>query len=354
MTTSSSPSVILIPAYEPGEALIDSTSQLLVSGFTVVVVDDGSEAAFQPIFARLHPDVHVIAHSENKGKGAALKTGYHYIRDTFGECVIITADADGQHTVDDIAKVARAYTAHPGALLLGARTFEASDVPLRSKFGNELTRKVFSLITRQSIGDTQTGLRAFDSSLITFMLAVPGERFEYEMNVLLACSRAGIAIAELPIQTVYENNNETSHFHPIKDSIAIYSQVLKFTSSSLLSFGFDYLLFILLVHLTGSWGVAASVAFANVVARLVSASVNFTINKRVVFKHKGKLTKGIIQYTLLAGILLFGNTVLLGVLTSGLQIVPWIAKIITEIAFFFVSYFVQKHLIFTSRVPKIS
>lgn len=245
--------VVLIPAYQPGHSLVESTDKLLAAGYNVVVVDDGGGQEYKPIFDELDERIHLVVHEINRGKGASLKTGYKYIDSHFENYVIITADADGQHRVNDIKKVAKAYRKHPGTLLLGSRTFEAKDIPLRSRFGNILTRKIFSFITNQDVQDTQTGLRAFDSSLTHFMMSIPGDRFEYEMDVLLACTSEGIKIVEQPIKTIYENNNETSHFNPIKDSIAIYSQIIKFASSSLMSFGIDYLMFISLVHLTSSW-----------------------------------------------------------------------------------------------------
>lgn len=225
--------IVLIPAYQPGEALIESTNRLLNDGYTVVVVDDGSGVDYRSVFKRLAHSIHLVSHDTNRGKGAALKTGYRYIRDHFDDFIIATADADGQHDASDIQKVAKAYKQHPGSLLLGSRTFEDGQVPLRSRFGNILTRKIFSLITKIRITDTQTGLRVFDASLIDFMIGVSGERFEYEMNVLLACSRAHVPIVELPIKTIYENGNNSSHFNPIKDSLTIYGQILKFSSASL-------------------------------------------------------------------------------------------------------------------------
>ncbi len=349
MTEKKLQSIVLIPAYQPGEALLQSTQALLSTDFTIVVVDDGSGADYAHIFNQLDGRVRLIRHEKNRGKGAALKTGYQFIKDNFSDYVIITADADGQHKPADIQKLAAEYVAHPGELLLGSRTFSGDDVPLRSWFGNTLTRKIFALITKQTIGDTQTGLRAFDSSLTNFMLAVPGEHFEYETNVLLACSREGIAIFEIPIQTVYENNNQTSHFNPIKDSWIIYKEIFKFASSSLLSFLIDYGMFLLLISLTSSWSLAASVTFSNIVARLVSASINFAVNKNLIFKHKGDVAKRALQYFVLATGILLGNTLLLNLLTGVLDVVPFAAKMITEIAFFLVSYFVQRNIIFKHK-----
>ena len=345
-TREATSSVVLIPAYQPRQVLVDTTTQLLAVGLAVVVVDDGSGEEYQDVFSGLDERVHLVRHAINRGKGAALKTGIEYIEHIADRYVIITADADGQHAVSDVERIARAYRRHSHTLLLGSRTFEVDDIPLRSKFGNVLTRRIFSLLTHRRLNDTQTGLRAFDNDLVGFMLSVPGERFEYEMNVLLACSREGIEIVELPIKTIYENNNETSHFNPIKDSLAIYGQIIKFASSSLLAFGVDYMMFVLLLQLTSSWALATSVIFANTGARLVSASFNFTTNKKFVFCHKGTLAKSILSYALLAAVILLANTIFLTVLTSIFGIAPVLAKIITEIALFFASYFVQKNIIF--------
>lgn len=341
--------IILIPAFQPQEPLIVSTNRLVADGYTVVVVDDGSGKQYRNIFDQLHKNIHFVRHEVNKGKGAALKTGFRYIQETFHDFVIVTADADGQHNVDDVKKVADSYPAYAHTLLLGARAFESHDVPLRSKIGNIFTRKVFALITRQQLTDTQTGLRAFDESLTSFMIDISGERFEYEINVLLACSREDVPIVELPIQTIYENGNETSHFNPINDSLAIYGQIIKFASSSLLSFGLDYILFLFLLSFVGGGSSAGGVIFANIFARLVSASFNFTINRRLVFQHKDNVAKNALSYFLLAASILIGNTLLLTLLTSVFGIAPFVAKIMTEVVLFVASYYVQKNIIFNRK-----
>lgn len=337
---------VLIPAYEPGGALRKTTDELLAKGLKVVVVDDGSGEDFARIFNTLSGKVTQTKHHENRGKGAALKTGYQFIQQHLPDAkIIITADADGQHRPSDIVKLAENYHKHQGKLLLGVRNFDKKNVPLRSRFGNVLTRKVFSLVARQNLTDTQTGLRAFSTELIDFMCRVPGERFEYETNVLLACSREDIEIVEQKIATIYENNNQSSHFNAIADSLSIYWEIIKFASSSLLCFVVDYLLFILLVQLTGSWGVAASVTFANITARIVSASLNFSLNRKVVFRHDGNLARGALQYFALAVFIMLAGTLVLNVLVA-LGLVPYIAKIITELGLFIVSFVLQKKIIF--------
>lgn len=124
--------------------------------------------------------------------------------------------------------------------MLGVRKFEREDIPFRSKFGNILTRKILFLATRQNLSDTQTGLRAFDQSLIDEMLEIRGERYEYELNVLLYAIEKQIEIVETPIKTIYEDSNSSSHFNPLRDSLKIYKEILKFASSSIISFVVDF------------------------------------------------------------------------------------------------------------------
>lgn len=340
--------IALIPAFEPAEPLLNTAEELLTRGFLVVVVDDGSGIQYQNIFEKLPTEVFVIHHPKNLGKGEALKTGYRFIKANFINYIIITADADGQQKITDIEKMATTYVKNPGTLLLGVREFKNHDVPLRSKFGNELTKKVYALITKQKVSDTQTGLRAFDQSLIDEMLAIPGSHFEYEMNVLLNATRENIKIVEMPIATIYENNNQSSHFNPIKDSITIYGEVLKFASSSLISFALDLIIFTAMITLTHNLTTAVSVTISNVIARLISASVNFTINRRIIFKDNSNVATSATKYALLAMAILIGNTAVLNLLTM-IGMNPIFAKVATELAFFIISYVVQKHFVFAKK-----
>lgn len=345
--------VILIPTYQPSQVLIKIVDQLRQANFEVVVVDDGSGPDYAPIFQKLDSAVHLIHHNINRGKGAVLKTGYHYIKNHFKYFMIITVDGDGQHSFDDIKNLAKNYTYFRGKLMLGVRTFDKRNVPARSLMGNLLTRKVLQLITRQHISDTQTGLRAFDHSLVDEMLAISGDRYEYETNVLLYCVRQQIEIVEIPIATIYENNNAASHFDTVRDSWKIYKEIIKFASSSIISFLIDYVLFIILYRLTNSWGLALSVSFANIVARIISASVNFNINKRLVFQHQGETSRSALNYATLVLVIMFANLILLNLLTSGLGVAAQLAKIITELMLFAISYFVQKKLIFTNKTKEV-
>ncbi len=223
---------ILIPAYKPDMRLVELTNLLLThDSLRVVVVDDGSGESFKNVFSALDERVHFITYPVNKGKGGALKTGIKYILNNMPECErLITADADGQHTYPDIKKVIEKSIECPGALVLGSREFDGN-VPFRSKFGNTLTRLVFSIATGVKVRDTQTGLRGFDRAGMKAFLDVPGDRYEYEINVLLVAAHTKTPIHEVTIKTIYINENESSHFNPIKDSMKIYSCIFKFAFS---------------------------------------------------------------------------------------------------------------------------
>ena len=332
--------IALIPAYKPEPVLIELLRELCSSGFECVAVDDGGGAEFADIFKEASSLATVLVHPVNRGKGAAMKTGFDYIREHYkDDRIIVTVDADGQHKVADALRVCREADKHRGSLVLGSRRFKG-DIPLRSKFGNGITRFVYRISTGLKVHDTQTGLRAFSSSLLPKLLEIQGDRYEYEMNVLLEFARHKIPIKELEIETVYLGKNESSHFNPLKDSFRIYKEILKFSASSFIGFLVDYTIYSLLLLFS------LRIESANVVARIVSASVNYTLNRKFVFKNKGSILKSALQYFLLAALILIGNTFTLKLLVYTCGINKMIAKILTEIAFYILSWLVQRFIIF--------
>ena len=212
--------IVVIPAYEPDEALV-SLIENLRSGFDrFIVVDDGSKTADET-FARIGkmPDVTLLRHEVNRGKGAALKTAFAKVLADFPDAAgVVTVDADGQHLPEDVANVAEATRENPGRYTLGVRAF-SGDVPLRSRFGNTWSRYFFFLLTGVMIYDTQTGLRGMPRDLLPELVAMPGDRYEYEMRMLVAAARKKLKPVQIQIKTVYLNDNKASHFNPIRDSM---------------------------------------------------------------------------------------------------------------------------------------
>jgi len=340
---------VLIPAYEPDEKLIRFIGELKKSGLSVIVVDDGSGPAYEKIFEQAKKDADVISYAKNRGKGFALRTGLRHIAEKHSMFrTVVTADADGQHKTADVMRTADSAEVHPGSLILGCRSF-TGNVPLRSRMGNGITRMVFRMASGVRLSDTQTGLRAFGSDLIPFLLKIEGDRYEYEMNMLMEAARNKIPIGEVKIETVYLNDNAGSHFNTLRDSYLIYRDILKFTASSFASFCLDYVMFLIFSFLLGGLGTAASAGYANVFARIVSAGFNYTVNKKFVFREQGHTAGTLLQYVLLAaGILLF-NTILLEFLITTVGMNHYAAKILTELTFFILSFTTQKFIIFRKK-----
>ena len=332
--------IALIPAYKPSSFLLNLVHQLNENGFYVVVVDDGSGAEYEKIFLECAPYGKMLHHIKNAGKGRALKTGFSYIAEHFSfDSVVVTVDADGQHRVDDALAICRLAEKFPNTLVLGSRKLKR-DVPFRSRLGNTVTRLVYHITTGLKVYDTQTGLRAFSASLIPKLLEISGDRYEYEMNVLLRFAREKIKIQEYEIETIYIDHNAQSHFNAIRDSLRIYKEILKFSASSFISFLVDYAAYSLLILLTGRLWIS------NVAARVISASVNFLMNRKFVFKSKETLWKLAVKYFLLAAGILVGNTLVLELLVTICGIHRLLAKIITEILFFTSSWLIQRLVVF--------
>lgn len=348
--------VILIPSLEPDDRLPAYAAALLEKGFTrLVIVDDGSSEKYQPIFERLAgmAGVTVLHHQTNKGKGAALKTGYAHIQQCMADTIgVITADADGQHTAADCWRLAQALCQGKDEMYLGSRDFSLDNVPPKSRFGNKTTSLVFKLFYGQWLPDTQTGLRAFPAHRLAFMQQVSGERFEYEMNVLIACARAGMPMVPITIETVYENENAGTHFHPIRDSYRIYKVILgnfiKFMGASIASFLIDNGVFTLLDQLFFKDTFLGRVALSTILARCVSAPCNFLMNRSLVFKVRGDTGKTALRYALLCvGILLCSSGTLTVLSALGMpKVLDTLVKVIIDMLLYLVSYRVQNKWVF--------
>ena len=333
---------VLIPAYQPDARLPRLILELHRAdpSSKIVVVDDGSGQKFSDIFeASATAGAHVISYENNRGKGYVLREGFTWIRDVAGdsqECVV-TADADGQHTLNDIFRVGRTCT-DTGKSVLGVREF-VGHVPARSRIGNTATSALFWLATGWKLKDTQTGLRAFPVALLPALLEVQGDRYEYELRVLLHLAKFRHPVTQIPIETIYEAGNPTSHFRPLQDSARIWAPLLKFAASSGVATVIDYVLVLVLNALTGA------LFFPVIAARLVSASVNFAMNRRVFEATGVPLRRSALRYAALAVAVVAGSYTMLAVLT-GIGMPLWIAKIIADTTMYLVSYSAQSRYVF--------
>lgn len=344
--------VLLIPALDPGNRLTELLRSLQGRwDGPVVLVDDGSGPdARERVFSEAAAmGCVVVRHARNLGKGRALKTG-------FNECLLrwpdllgaVTADADGQHLPEDILACAQRMRERPDALVLGCRNFDDPSVPARNGTGNRITRTFMKLLCGVTVTDTQTGLRGIPAPFLSDLMEVPGERFEFETNMLLETRTRQVPISEVPISTVYIEQGRQSHFNPLRDSVRIYALLLKFCCASIAGFCVDIAAFAAFTRFLRPFPLGdLAVTAATVPARVLSALVNFLLNRRVVFRsRKGAAgTAGryavlcVLQMLASAGLVTLASGVLPGVSVVGI-------KVVVDLLLFLLSFQIQRRWVF--------
>ena len=225
--------VAIIPCYEPPKSLIAYATKLISCGISnIVIVNDGSNESYDVVFNKLKEFCTVLEYKENKGKGHALKHAFLHCKKNFDKSYcFVTCDCDGQHDFDDVLRCVNKAKENNNALILGVRDFTAKSVPIRSKFGNNSTVQLFNFLYKTKISDTQTGLRAFSYENIENLINIKGERFEYEMNMLVYFAKRKLPILEVKIKTIYTKKEEDvkrrSHFKTFSDSIKVWGVLFK-------------------------------------------------------------------------------------------------------------------------------
>jgi glycosyltransferase involved in cell wall biosynthesis len=338
---------ILIPSYQPTESLVRLVEELKkVINTLVIVIDDGSDAKYQSLFDQLKTlKIEVIHHGMNLGKGAALKTGIKHIISTYSAVTsIVTCDSDFQHHPDDIKKIFDYAEKNPTHVVLGTRDFSLPHVPFKSRYGNKISSFYFYLTTGKKIPDTQTGLRALPKSTFEIALSLEENRFDYEMKYLMLCAKTSITLTQIPIQTLYENNNASSHFKPVRDAYKIYRQPITFVFVGLSSAVIDIGIFSILMVMI-NFQLASTIFIATLVARIVSGIYNFLMNKWVSFQSKTKGKREFVSYLLLYVFQLGASASLVYVISFQFEQLTYV-KLIVDSILFMLSYYIQKHYIF--------
>ena len=344
---------VIIPSYRPDGKLIEVVRKLREKGFgDIILVDDGSGDEFRQIFGEvsLFFFFTVLTHQENRGKGSALKTAFGYCIRERSECNgVITVDGDDQHHIEDIMACCARLQEKPDHVILGARDFGAKEVPFRSRFGNILTRGIFRIACGIQITDTQTGLRAIPACYLRDMMEIEGNRYEYETNMLLEMKARGIPFEEVEIRTIYLNENNSSHFNPLKDSFRIYYTIFTFAGSAAASSSIDLFLFYLATGLLtrmkpeGAWNIAA----AAIAARAGSSLFNYHINRRKVFGRGNRSSA--VRYYMLCVLQL---AVSVGIVSGISFLFPTgnfgktLIKALADIILFLISYQIQREWVF--------
>ncbi len=345
---------IVLPSLNPDEKLNKVVDGLLSAGFEdIVLVNDGSDEAHLEPFrqAAAHKEVTLLTHEVNKGKGRALKTAFSYVVDNRKQTAgVITVDGDNQHTVKDIRACAEKMLECKDKVILGCRDFTQDNVPWKSRVGNVSTSLVFRLFCGIKISDTQTGLRAIPYQYLPLMCEVEGERFEYETQMLFAIKKNHIGMEEVKIETVYLEDNASTHFDPIKDSLKIYKIIFKFMISSGTSFLIDYGIYSLLVFLIGgNFSRGLRLFIATFAARAVSSICNYAMNKKAVFKSKASVSRSLIRYYILCVFQTaasYGLVYLLSSLCRAGSFLEIVLKLAVDIVLFIISFQIQHRWVF--------
>jgi glycosyltransferase involved in cell wall biosynthesis len=364
---------VVIPSLNPDEKLIPTVKGMIDLGFSdILVVNDGSSPEHLRPFeeAAAFPQVTVLVHEVNKGKGRALKTAMkYYLENRKNGKGIVTMDGDGQHDPSDVYECAKAMLER-GETVLGVRDFKQDDVPWKSRTGNNITKAVFRILCGIKISDTQTGLRAFPDNAIGFLSEAYGERYEYETNMLLEMKHAKMPFSEVTIKTIYIDENATSHFHPFRDGFKIYAVIFKYFGRrlgylgryalssglcSVIDFALFFIFNVLFNHFVPSLDARPVIMLSTAGARIISSVCNFLINKKAVFGSGSK--SSILKYALLAVVILVSSGLIVTGLTRAFSMLlatdltqkslaKTIIKLPVDTLLFFVSYKLQKIWVF--------
>lgn len=350
---------VIIPSLEPDEKFLSLLADLKLYNISpIIVVNDGSGEKYNYFYeeAKTKFQAIILKHDVNLGKGRSLKDAFSYCLDAFPNVIgCITADSDGQHTPQSIIRCKETLIHNSTSLILGTRDFsgDINHIPVKSKVGNQLTCRVFHFLYGINISDTQTGLRGIPAEFMRYLINIPGDRFEFETQMLIETKQRNVSIIEVPIETIYDSKeNHSTHFNPVVDSIRIYKlfvlEFCKFTLSSLSSSVIDLFLFtIFCFFLRGRFLNTDYIAIATIGARIISSIYNYSINFSFVFKSQKRCIHSVVRYFILVIIQMLCSAILTTFLFRILPVhVELMAKLPVDIMLFFASYIIQKRFIY--------
>ena len=345
--------LVLIPAYNPSNKLLELIKDLKKENLDILIVNDGSCENIN-IFNKIKKeyDIKILEYEKNMGKGHALKYGMQYYINNYKDYKgIVTVDADYQHIPKDVLKIMTEMDNNPNTIVLGCRNFNSKKVPFLNRMGNKITSLVFKFLYGKYISDTQTGLRGIPNSLMEKCLYIEGNRFEYEIGELIYLVNNHINMTEVSIETVYYESRE-SKFHKVSDSIRIYKLILKesfrFMLTSLVSSFLDIILFTILIALLSKFG-DISIIISTFCARIIADLLNFYLTKNFVFYSVTETKKIILSYYLLSFTKMALSAIFVLLISKYIFISKTFIKMFVDILIYFLSYNIQKKYIFKTE-----
>jgi len=332
-----SPRILTVcPAFNPPAKVFRQLIADLRPNNDLLIVDDGSTECLCATSRSV-----CIRHFINKGKGAAIKTAVEYAQQNSYQG-IITIDADGQHPLESFNNLKKLAIDEPTKLILAQREFY-NDTPLKSLIGNFISRQIFRLFFDIKLNDTQTGLRYYPSNFFDTMLNTKNDRYDFETAVLIQTKYSGTAITTFPIPAIYIDNNSSSQFKPLNDSLKVISTFFRFACSSFISFLIDISLFLILLNITESPNPFVS----SVIARIVSCLFNYELNRVVVFGKTSTRKQSFYKYSILA----ISNSAISGAIAQLLSSVApsALVKISIDFLLFFSNFAVTRLWVFHKK-----
>jgi glycosyltransferase involved in cell wall biosynthesis len=331
----------VIPCLNPDEKFYELLKQAGKLGFfKILVVDDGSVPAISRdrIPSSLSA-VEVVRHNKNLGKGAAIKSAIKYIMKNYPDAQgIVTADCDGQHQLHDIERVLKYSNKFSEQFILSTRIKTDAKVPLRSRFGNSFTKFVFNSIYRTNLADTQSGLRAIPKSYFAELLGISLNGYDFEMEMIRILNEKS-KIKTIDIERVYIDDNNSSHFRPVFDSLKIYYVFFRSVLSSFLVLLADYTLYITLLFL------GTSNSMSLIFSRLTGLLILILMSKVFVWKSNRRFLS-FTAYYIIAWII---NTVIVVVIMEQIVLPNFklvISRLVLELILYFLTFIGQRYIFF--------
>ncbi len=364
---------VIIPSYNPDVKLSMLVDELIMSGFSdIIVVDDGSDIDIRKVettfeYIKAKRECTILHHKQNMGKGVALKTGFRYCLDNrSGENIAITADDDGQYTAEQIVECLEHYdeiiksNEHDGAtgkvlrpILLAPRDFRDTSYATRKRMINHIAGFVMKYLCSVNVKDVQTGLRFIPYEYLDKLLEIEGNGFDYEINMLVEFKYRQISYIEKQI-LIEPIAGQYAKYNPLKDIVKFLSVMIKYAVSSLSATVIDLVAFYIFMLLCQSsmlsWDDSIIILVATILARVISATFNCIVNKKAVFKADVPIRRVIIKFyifTLFRAILsygvVYGLAYLLGSYGANFTVV---VKLVVDLVLFFIGYDIQKKWVY--------
>lgn len=342
-------SVVIIPVSSPGDKLNGYIASIIECGYKVILVFDGCEP--DNIF-HVNESCIILRNAVSQGVGRAVKTGVNYILTRLPECkCAVIADDTCTYSTEDIALCEDSALSDPAAIVLGSRKLTKTSVPFKARFINNSFRIMFRTLCGINIKDSRTSLRAFSRNLMADIMGVQGEGSDFMVNMLLYTKQRNIPITEAAVDAQYFPAPKKPLMNNLADLLNIFFVFIKFMVTSLSSFVIDLLAFTLFVNIFKGFIASPQyyILYSTILSRVISAFVNFSLNKYTVFKNKGRTLKTFIKYASLCAVQLLVSSTLVFVVYDKIfagAVSESIIKIFVDAILFFVSFQVQREWVF--------